>query len=326
MKGISFIYITNRRQPMLEWFTDGLVKQVQLQQGMPPYQLIIISYFPDAITWRGISNFSNVSMPELLPSIWQGEYRKTGKDYFSASVARNTGIVYANYDYLVFIDDTSVISQSWLQSVLRGYTDEHLILGAYEKHKNMVVEYGQLISSEPLHKDSRIVLCKAGRIACNARLLFGCSFALPLENALQVNGFDEMQSVTGGEDSSFGIRLQRTGIGCYYDRDMLTIESEDHAANDVVFVRMDPLLTKEQYMNTLNKYNIQKSKFGDNTRRDATHLMLDILDQTDQYTALWNFFSLRELREKIKKGEMITIDDMMYPETWWPDNRLITDM
>ena len=54
--------------------------------------------------------------------------------------------------------------------------------------------------------------------------MFGCTFALPLEWALQMNGFEEGCDGLSMEDVIFGLMLKNNGFRIDYDPQMRMIE------------------------------------------------------------------------------------------------------
>ncbi|MEK7500432.1 MAG: glycosyltransferase family A protein, partial [Patescibacteria group bacterium] len=130
---ISIIYITSRKKPRFDWFVDSL--QLNLKQfPLLPVELIFVDYWKDERdknkydsdendfeqirVWQDmIVQYKHVAP---LPSFCQGPHKITKTEYFSASTARNTGFGHAKYDYVVFVDDASVLGPQWLKAVVEG--------------------------------------------------------------------------------------------------------------------------------------------------------------------------------------------------------------
>ena len=148
---------------------------------------------------------------------------------------------------------------------------------------------------------------------------------MPLEAALKVNGFDCLTDGIGYEDQSFGQRLQKAGYKLYYDKRMFTAESNDHIEHDTRMIRNDVMMGKERYAEVLKNFGIHRSIFGAKENKDSSHIMVEVATLKD-FNPVWNFFSLRKLRSKREGDGKITLEDMNYPERWWVDNKLISEM
>jgi glycosyltransferase involved in cell wall biosynthesis len=318
---ITFIYITCRNEPKLEWFVDSLCNQ----KDNTPIQLVVVDYALQFDETRK-ELFSKIVRERLdfihipsKPNPVQGKYRLTSKNYFSAGSARNTGICYAKYDYLVFVDDTSVMEEGAFNEIVKCAKEKIIVSFGYKKLWEMVVENGKRLSSrsEQSGVDSRWNQGDQFRRIGGSQL-FGYS-ASPLSVILKVNGYDEICNTMGGEDYHYGVRVEKLNIPIYYNANVIFYESEDLADQGDVFTRRDPLLNKEQYETLMTKYNITKRWVPDG-RYDLSHLTLDMLIRNKFWTE-GNDFNLAELRTKIQQGgefetkfdpDMKTIEGLYY--------------
>lgn len=335
---ITCCYITNRKEPLFEWFLNSLIRQYANKINDVKLELLVVSYWHKRVLIEDTELFKqgkNIKFIQPLPSFCQGEHRLTKENYFSATIARNTGFAYAapDSDYIVFIDDLSILMPTWLDAVIQAANEGVVIQGSYRKDKQVVVEDGVLISSEqtPQGQDSRFNLIRGERGEGRPEWLFGCSFGLPLQLALKVNGFDEMASITGYEDSQYGIRLKAAGAKFVYDKRMLTIESEEHHFQEGnYFNRIDPEVTPERYEQVLKNFGLKGSIYGKNIRRDASHLINDITKQLctnhGRYRSYWNNYDLTLLREKIHSCNEVDVEDMKFPERWWVDDKPLSEL
>lgn len=254
---ISIAYVTGRPNPQWQWFCDSLCAQTTPEQRA---QLELV--FVDGHLWApgirlgpGIveigltsSGFydesrlapladsvagrfpSFIHLPPL-PCAWQGPFRQTTRDFFCAGNTRNTAFVVARAPYVVFVDDLSVLMPGWFNQVLHAAQDQYIVCGAYKKVKKLhVTPCGTGVSYEefPAGVDTRWPCGSDGGIVpWHGSGMFGCSFGLPLEAALEVDGNDAALLGQGAEDTDFGIRLERAGWPICYNRNMLTLESEE---------------------------------------------------------------------------------------------------
>ncbi len=325
---ISIIYLTNRINPKFEWFCDSLCNQTTDQERADLEVIFIDHALGKPFDHNEISRkeylkivvgdrFKYIhSIPK--PNIYQGENRKTTGEYFSTANARNTGVILSSGDYLVFVDDVSVLMPSWWKSVKRAQERKMIVCGSYRKDFDMVVENGNLISSR-VHaagKDSRRGGDHVSKIAGGS--LYGCSLGIPVEDILLVNGFDELCDSIGGEDYQFGIRLNYAGKSIFYDPKMLTIESEELHVQPYLMKREDRVLPEAEYMDMLRTFNVHKrSRIGN---WDSSHMILDILYGKMHAKSFYNNYDLAECRRE-KKFPAVNENN-----NHWFDNKPLIEM
>ena len=129
---ISFVYITCRKDPKLEWFIDALYNQIKINNfDINKIQIVIVDYelqydkdnLRKYMIEKIINNrFDFIHIPPK-PSNIQGIYKLTKINYFSCSLARNTGICYVKYDYVAFIDDLSTFEEGSFDLILNFTTE-----------------------------------------------------------------------------------------------------------------------------------------------------------------------------------------------------------
>lgn len=320
-------YISCRKENLFKWFADSL----NIQLNGESIQLVVVDYWLDAereAYYKSLFRNIQVDCVTPLPTYIQGEYMVTSRPYFSASAARNAVYVHAIHGHVAFVDDLSVLSPTWLNEVMDSLNDNNVItLGAYQKHKNMVVENGVIVSSDLEATDSRFQFAPhGGKITGFASWFYGCSFVHSLELALKVNGFDHIADISGYEDCIQGIRLEKAGATFVYNTNMLTVESyEHHFTEGNVFTRADDEISEHEYGALLFNYGIRHSQYPKSTRRDQSHALLDITMQSPFCEAKCNPFNLRELRSKRERGEKITIEDMGFNKEHWFNGKPFAD-
>ncbi len=202
---ITIVYMTGRKDPHLEWAVEGIEEQAKsgdeielvIIDALHRNQYELMDYVSD-ITSPAIQRIV-VSPPK--PNIWQGKDRITKEDWWATANARNTAICLAKTDYLVFLDDRCWLGDQWLKVVREGERRrDSVIVGSYDK-----LEDGKVTS------DHRRGLKPNGMINCGGGWLYGCTFALPLEWCLEVNGLEEGCDGLTGEDYIFGLMLGNNG-------------------------------------------------------------------------------------------------------------------
>jgi predicted O-methyltransferase YrrM len=151
------------------------------------------------------------------PCRWQGPARLTKSDYFALANARNTGLVVAAGERVAFVDDCSVLDESWLARHLSwpGYG----VAGSYCTYQFATVARGRIVAGEvgPYGWDPRRATHPTpGRT--NGGWAFGLNHSYPLDAALRANGYDEMyDGQAGSEDCDAGIRFERAGCPFVWD-------------------------------------------------------------------------------------------------------------
>lgn len=258
MKSLTVVYTTARHEPRVEWFLDSLSRQAD-----PATQVIIVDPF------RAEARNSNVRIVHPKPTVWQGPHRLTKEDWWAASNARNTAICFCETEWIAFVDDRSVLQPTWIEGVRAAMEGLYVVCGPYEKVHNLVVESGRIQSYNKIDgMDSRLEYVlehyahhKSLSNPYNApgEWTYGCSLALPLEWALQVNGFDETCDGSSGEDYIFGLMLQNNGLPIKYDTRMGILEDRTPGTLNPVMIRRDKGVSpadKSHWL--LNKLKTQK--------------------------------------------------------------------
>jgi hypothetical protein len=186
---LTFIYITCRKDPKFEWFVDSLYNQI-LEAKFDPskIQFVIVDY---ELQYDGtrkqiitdiIKNRFEFVHVEPKPSSIQGKYKITSKDYFACSIPRNTGICYAKYKYLFFIDDLCVLSPGSFKHMLE-YATKNIVVGfSYKKVFELSVDNGEIkhCREHPGGIDSRLTHINPTFSKISGGQLFGYS-ASPLD-------------------------------------------------------------------------------------------------------------------------------------------------
>ncbi len=321
---ISIIFISCRKDAKLDWFCDSLFRQLTPDLNI---QLIYIDYWHGqrdiVVPNKPIHNFEFLHIPPL-PSPCQGKHKLTSSDWFSATIMRNTGLVFALHPYCVFCDDLSILQPEWITAIKEAAQGRYVIQGAYRKDKSMIVENGVIVSSESDGVDSRMRFSRGIKTKGHADWCYG-NIGLPLDMALEVNGWDELCSIISYEDVQLGIRLNKLKANFVYDTRMLSVESSElHFVEGNYFQRIDPEISQTDYINVLKNFGCAYER-PHNGRHDASHAMLTITKQKT-YKANWNPYDLRELRRKRESGQKITVEDMKFRTLFWFTGQPLNEM
>lgn len=345
---ISICYVTGRPMPQWHWFVDSLFAQTTPEQRAN-LQLVFIdgylwhrdtapdagydelplanAYHHDQTRLQSLQSviagrFNFLHVPPL-PCAWQGPFRQTKKDWFCAGNTRNTAFVVAQHPYIVFVDDLSVLGPQWFNQVLHAAQDEYIVCGAYKKVKQLKVADGRIESYEafPAGVDSRWDRGSDGGIVdWHGSAMFGCSFGLPLEAALEVDGNDAACNGAGAEDFDFGIRLERAGWAIKYNRNMLTIESEELHHDGSKLPQARKLVSRDRLPIAYDLYkhvNPAEKYWSD-------HVLLNRLaNETDRILPTMGQ-DLRVLRERFQRTGLVPLP--LLNQLDWRDGQLLSEL
>lgn len=256
----SICYITGRTEPRLEWVLEAIARQRQPSDAL---ELVVI----DALDrpWTQIvtdQELASRAVDDLVigapkPTIWQGKHRVTSRDWWAMSNARNTALCRARHDYVAFLDDRCRLGPRWLEMVRGGEARRASVLaGAYEKHED-----GRVTT------DHRLEHAPAGQPNCGGSWLYGCTFAMPLSWALEVNGFEEGCDGLGMEDVIFGLHLHNAGHRIDFAPALFVSQERSAASFGPVYKKTDKGVSPK------DKSHAALERFG---RRRRTELTPDL--------------------------------------------------
>ena len=232
----SIVYVTNRKDPKIEWFIDTLM--LELGGDLSGIEVVAVAFHEkevrEAVEKAGASSWVKVHPPK--PNVWQGSHKLTKQDWFAAANARNTGIALSRGHTIVFIDDLSAIMPGWWEWAKHACRNQCLCLGTYEKVRKLKVDSAGKVSFDEVPngagKDTRLPELPQPVDATipyrtTGGWLYGSSFACPTEFLLTINGFDEECNGIGTEDYIAGLMLQHMEFPMYICPGMKTVEDDD---------------------------------------------------------------------------------------------------
>lgn len=301
---LTIAYSTCRREPHFDWFFESLARQCDLAS----VRVVVVDYFAEE---AGRRELLSALCPGVIhvspkPSVWQGLYRLTSRDYFAPSNARNTALCHASDGWIAYADDLSVLMPGWMACVQEAMRLGHVRLGAYRKVCRLVVRDGLVVSFENHHAgwDTRWHSGSASApVTASGSWMFGCSLVAPVEAFLAVNGWDEDCDPMGGEDYAAGMMMERHGWQFAYDRRMLTFESEEDHHKETPFLRIDKGASPN----------------------DASHRMLAmLLGGRDVAPNYFGAGGIRAVRGRVLAGEAFPSPPL--PEHDWRDGQPLREM
>ncbi len=128
---------------------------------------------------------------------------------------------------------------------------------------------------------------------------------MPLEYALKVDGFEPAANGMGAEDYDYGIRLERAGCKIFYNRNMLTLESEEAHFEEKPMRRESRMVTKDRLPD------------GYDGNRMSDHVLLNRVRNETQRTIPLLPENIRAARDRFLSTGMVEIPDG--PKTDWKD-------
>jgi len=303
MNGLSVAYLTNRQEPLFQWFADSL--RLQLQSG-ESYPIIVVDFHAETPGRRQV--FENIAQQPLIhvepkPNVWSGPHRLPKDNWFSAANSRNTALCLCKTDWLAYVDDLSILMPGWLNCVKDAMRVGYVALGSYRKAFGMVVENGLLKSFDRESVDTRLKQVTQDVTPCDGGWLYGCSLAGPVEDFLKVGGWMENCDGLGSEDCCTGKLMRNAGCDLRYDRRMVTVESEEGHGQPGGFKKAD------------------KGPAG--TESDKSHRLLRMAERTTYFE---NYYpgGMRALRAHVLAGNPFPIPTM--PTHDFYDGQAIKDM
>lgn len=301
---LTIAYFTSRKDCKIEWFFDSLKRELN---GREWPKVLVIDFWHSSrapLQFPGPPNKLLHMAPK--PTVWQGPSRATSQDWFAASNARNTALIYADDGWLAHADDLSVLMPGWLNAVSEAMDANEIVYGAYKKVLELKVENGNVTHhvENPAGVDSR---WRSGRdngpVKASGSWCFGCSLAMPVEALLKVNGWDEDCDGMGSDDSVLGILLGKAGFNFRYDRRMLTFESEEGHHTEPAFRRTDKGVSP----------------------KDKSHALIALaMSKKTRGTCYTGSGNLRELRAIAKRGDQLP--PLRGPAKDWFDGQPISEM
>lgn len=311
---LTVAFITSRKYPKFSWFFDSL--HVACSGDYVGIKVIVVDACLDSVSNRvnyleascdalRHSNYEDRATVHVLPkpTVWAGSHRLTKSDYWAKSNALNTALCLCRTDFFASVDDRCVLAPDWLNSVREAMQGNYAVCGAYEKRENMRVENGEIVDPGKLvGEDHRCVNHLPRARHCVPGWFFGCSFALPTEWALQVNGWSELLDGLSAEDTHFGHMLANNGFAIRFDPRMKVIQDRTPGECGPEMKRT----SKERFQNdTQDKgHEAIRRFFGE--KRSSHH---------------WN---IREIRDKVLAGgDWPTLEG--YPSFDWFDGKPIAE-
>ena len=231
---ISVIIPTIRSEKMVDFQLPSFAKQT-FPKG--EFEIIIIDDCQidrkDQIENFGRSNNLNIRcMHSKKPY-----YRSNA----NIGCARNTGLVSAKGELIIFIDDFSVVRHKYLEIVWKVYKQDRSFshIGpviSVEYQENPPENINEL---KIRHMDTRTTKGKNTRLGhhlrqCKSDWFYTSNVSAPLKSLIEINGFWEIADLTREEDVLMGFALERIGRKlCFVDSPDICVFHMSHDAYNI---------------------------------------------------------------------------------------------
>lgn len=273
---LTVAFITSRYDPKFDWFADSL----RAQTDVGKLELIVVDLLLSGPADCQLKDFARAIITQPKPNLWGGASRITKQDWWHKASALNTAITLCRTDFIAFVDDRCVLGSKWMSAVKKAMKEQYAVCGAYEKRVGMAVTNGKITNpGTTIGRDHRRKVKRPSYVQTFGHDWFGCTNALPLEWALQVNGVPE--DYTGGhgyEDTAFGKLLSNNHFPLQFDPDMLVIQDR----------------TEGQCGPTMRREDVGKSP------KDKSHRLVELMDTAK---TSGNSYDLRSLRNNVLAGQ-----------------------
>lgn len=302
---ITIVLASGRLDPRFDLFADSIAPQLK-----PTDQVVFVDQFVEYNPNR-VREYSDLVADRFKlthvapkPTIWTGKHRKTKRSFADISGFRNTGLIVAKNNYVVFVDDLTAVYPNWLDHHRKAAENGWVFCGSFAKVERLkVLPDGNIHYTKTIVKDSRADNQPTDEpIKIGANWIFGSNTGMPLEYFMKVNGYDEFCARRGMEDCNFGIRLENAGYQnqMYYNKNCASAEDNRYhycLSNSIYLEFLKNEIPFRRYK-TDDQEDQEKSSFIFKKMEDEERKQLYDLKQ---YTTIDQKFDLKAERELYKQ-------------------------
>jgi len=260
---ISVILPTNRPQGPF-YALHSLAKQTFPKED---FELLIIDDFHMdrgdlIIDMAEHLHLENIRVLRSKPNYWRSNRLIAN--------ARNTGLIHAEGELIVFLDDFCWVSPRWLEEHWLTYQrTPYTMIGAGNAVRYISGRYDDLDQLSPPDVGNNVDGAFIRNLAqfkvsdtrgpnskrdCGGGWFYTMNASAPLEKIVRVNGFDEEYDLTSEEDIDLGLRLERIGCRFFYRPDHdCTVFHVDHREVDAEMRKLPKRYSEVTYDDLRNR-------------------------------------------------------------------------
>ncbi|MDD3813294.1 MAG: glycosyltransferase family 2 protein [Desulfocapsaceae bacterium] len=202
---ISVIIPTNRQDKLLDFELPSFRTQTFPKDD---FEIIIVD---DACINRK-NDVESFAIANKLNIKWMRGKKPYYRSNANIGNARNTGLIHATGELIIFIDDYSSISPAYLEGMWIIYKENS---GYSPIGPVTSVEFcDRPFSLKTVSTDKRLDLIKSHGMdtaECPSNWFYTSNASAPMREILKLNGFWEMADLTREEDALFGLALSKNG-------------------------------------------------------------------------------------------------------------------
>lgn len=217
---ISIIVPTIRKEKLLDFQLSNYAKQTFPKDD---FEIIIVDDYPidrkDSIMNFGKENNLNVK--------WMRSKKPYYRSQEQIGCARNTGLIHAQGELVIFNDDFSGVRHNYLENVWKIYKNNP---GFSHIGPVISVEYGDSPYQDNINNLKIISNDNRSKsFPCPSKWFYTSNSSVPLERIIKVNGFWEIADLTREEDVLMGLALERVGWQfCFIDKPDISVYHMTH--------------------------------------------------------------------------------------------------
>lgn len=206
---LTICIVTCRQNPQLDWVFNS--PQVE------GASLLAVSSMISTVHTDTFNGRTCKIVPPKTPYFSKHQINKS----WTKSASLNTALCYCQTEWILFLDDRSILVAGFIDAVKCAMAGNYVMAGSYEKRTGIVFSNGAITKSgSVIETDQRPEQCNGQNpVKAPGIWLYGCVTLLPLEWALNVNGWSETwTNGIGFEDAIMGLTLERNNYPIYYDQ------------------------------------------------------------------------------------------------------------
>lgn len=230
---ISIIIPTNRQDKLLDFELPSFAEQTFPEED---FEVIIVDDAP--IDRKAeVESFAKTNHMNIK---WMRGKKPYYRSNENISSSRNTGLIHAEGELVIFIDDYSCIRPEYLEIMWRAYKENpgYSPVGPVVSVDYCDPPYPKIGGLKIRSDDRRSEAIKAAGLTpfqCPSNWFYTSNASAPMREIIKVNGFWEMADLTREEDVLFAMALVRNGWKfCFFNSPATSVYHMAHGQGETV--------------------------------------------------------------------------------------------